>query len=152
MLQSERGPGQIVPTGCQSAPRLGFCSIPPWQTGRVVKDVSMFLKGHCITHSDLGEAIPFFAGSLPLVFFPVPGSLWRLCIYFLLEPSKWGRFWRCHRILWLNPICRASGVGTIRSPSPNYRVSHAWRQVDGLDSDPKGDKFLHVLGGVHTIS
>jgi hypothetical protein len=27
---------------------------------RVVKDVSMFLKGHCTTHNDLGEAISFF--------------------------------------------------------------------------------------------
>jgi hypothetical protein len=52
----------------------------------------------------------------------------------------------------LNPIRRASGIGTIHSPSPNNGVSHAWLQVDGLDSDSKGDKFLYVLGGVHTIS
>jgi hypothetical protein len=52
----------------------------------------------------------------------------------------------------LNPIRGASGIGTICSPSPNDGVPHARLQVDGLDSDPKGGKFLNVLSGAHMIS
>jgi len=45
----------------------------------------------------------------------------------------------------LNPVSRTSGVRTVGCPSPNNGVTHARLQVDGLDSDPKGNKFLYVL-------
>ena len=47
----------------------------------------------------------------------------------------------------MNHVSRTSGVRTVGCPSPNNGVTHARLQVDGLDSDPKGNKFLYVLGG-----
>jgi hypothetical protein len=60
MFSSEQGLGRTVSARCQSAPRLGFGSIPSWRMRREAIGVSMFLKGYHTTHSDLGEAILFF--------------------------------------------------------------------------------------------
>jgi hypothetical protein len=69
MNLSVQGLDRIGLTGCQSAPSLGFGSIPPWRMGKVGKGVSTFPRGRCIERNDLGEVILFSAGYPPLVFF-----------------------------------------------------------------------------------
>ena len=46
MNSSEWGPGRTESARYQSAPSLGFGSIPPWRTGKVGKGVGTFLRGH----------------------------------------------------------------------------------------------------------
>jgi len=57
MNSSVQGPDRIGLTGCQSAPSLGFDSIPPWRMGKVGKGVSTFPRGRCIVRNDLGEVL-----------------------------------------------------------------------------------------------
>jgi hypothetical protein len=47
----------------------------------------------------------------------------------------------------LFPISWPGGVSAVSCPSPDNGVSDAWCEVDVLDSDPQGDKFLNLDSG-----
>ena len=107
MNSSERGPGRTESARYQSAPSLGFGSIPLWRTGKEGKGVGTFLRGHYTMQQQSWWGHPLFCRFSAVNIFSCTRIHAKTLHYFPPEPSKWGRFWRCHRILWTESYTRS---------------------------------------------
>jgi hypothetical protein len=137
-------------TGHRSALMIELGSILLLWMGKVVTNAVLSQAVRCTKCSGLDGAILSSAGYPPWEFFLSPESRRTLCTCSLHELSRWGRSGSWHRNLWIGSYKLtwwSSGVGVINCPSLDNGVSYARCEVDVLDSDPQGDKFLNLDSG-----